>query len=271
MEAQLKQNSILRDELQTNYDRFSALMQNGMANQSDLDAIRVEQLNVEQRRIGLADSERSYQAMLAAFIGEPISEEITLAKPDYANETIIDESINRPEIALFDAQIGLLEKQEDLLVTALFPRIGLFGQWSLGRPGVNPFEDKFSNWLVGGVRLNWGLSGVYSLRNNHNRIEKKAALARVQKETFLFTIEQQLTQQRSEIEKYRELIRSDDEIITLRGNVKRAAEARVENGTISVADLIKEINAENLAIQARSLHEIQLLMSINKLKNTTNK
>jgi hypothetical protein len=37
-----------------------------------------------------------------------------------------------------------------------------------------------------------------------------------------------------------------------------------------VSDLLREINAENLAQQAKALHEIQLLMSIFTLKNTLN-
>jgi len=44
----------------------------------------------------------------------------------------------------------------------------------------------------------------------------------------------------------------------------------VENGTMTVSDLMKEINAEEAAKQAKTLHEIQYLMSIYALKHTTN-
>jgi len=44
----------------------------------------------------------------------------------------------------------------------------------------------------------------------------------------------------------------------------------MENGTASVSDLIREINAENQAFQLKSLHEIQLLMNIYQLKNNLN-
>ncbi|HEY6913550.1 MAG TPA: TolC family protein, partial [Paludibacter sp.] len=49
LSEQLKQNAILQNELQTNYDRINAFKQNGVANQTDLDALKVEQLNADQR------------------------------------------------------------------------------------------------------------------------------------------------------------------------------------------------------------------------------
>jgi len=79
-----------------------------------------------------------------------------------------------------------------------------------------------------------------------------------------------VTQQDIDIDKYRELIESDDDIIVLRTSIKKSAEAKVENGTMSVSDLLREINAENLAMQTRSLHQIQLLVSQYALVNTTN-
>ena len=80
----------------------------------------------------------------------------------------------------------------------------------------------------------------------------------------------QLPQQQNEIEKYRRTMLDDNEIISLRTQIKNAAEAKVENGTMTVSDLLQEINALEIARQARSLHEIQYLMSIYTLKNITN-
>lgn len=62
----------------------------------------------------------------------------------------------------------------------------------------------------------------------------------------------------------------DDEIIRLRENIRRAAEAKVENGTLTVTDMLREITNENLARQTKALHEVQLLMNIWQLKYTLN-
>ena len=70
--------------------------------------------------------------------------------------------------------------------------------------------------------------------------------------------------------KLRELIRTDEKIIALHTNIRKSAEIKVENGTMTVSDLIREINAENLAMQTKSLHEMQLLFSAYTLKYTLN-
>jgi len=62
----------------------------------------------------------------------------------------------------------------------------------------------------------------------------------------------------------------DDEIIRHQTLIRKAAEVKVENGTMTVSDLMKEINSEEAAKQAKTLHEIQYLMSVYALKHTTN-
>ena len=61
-----------------------------------------------------------------------------------------------------------------------------------------------------------------------------------------------------------------DEIIRHQTLMRKAAEVKVENGTMTVSDLMKEINAEEAAKQAKTLHETQYLMSVYALKHTTN-
>ena len=62
----------------------------------------------------------------------------------------------------------------------------------------------------------------------------------------------------------------DEEIITLRNNIKKSAQAKVANGTLTVTEMLREVTAENIAMQDKILHEIQLLSAIYELKYTTN-
>ena len=61
-----------------------------------------------------------------------------------------------------------------------------------------------------------------------------------------------------------------DKIDIVEGDIKKAAEIKVKNGTLSVTELLREINAADQARQSKYLHEIQYLMAIYNLKNTTN-
>lgn len=65
-------------------------------------------------------------------------------------------------------------------------------------------------------------------------------------------------------------MKNDEEIITLCNNIKKSAQAKVANGTLTVTEMLREVTAENIAMQDKILHEIQLLSAIYELKYTTN-
>ena len=92
----------------------------------------------------------------------------------------------------------------------------------------------------------------------------------IEQNVFLFNTNLESTQQSSAIQSMRRQMVDDDEIIRLRVNIRKAAEAKVENGTLTVTDMLREITAENLARQTKALHEVQLLMNIWNLKYTLN-
>ena len=53
LDEQLAQNALLQDELGRNFRQITAYVDNGIANQADLDAVKVEQLNTRQKRVCL--------------------------------------------------------------------------------------------------------------------------------------------------------------------------------------------------------------------------
>jgi len=270
LSEQLKQNAILENELQVNYDRIKAFMQNGVANQTDLDALKVEQLNTNQRESEIMSTRKSYCLVLSAMTGLKIDENNELTKPEINLSLLTDSKVHRPELEMFDAQNQIYEGQKALLNAGNLPKIGAFIQGGYGKPGLNMLTNKFSEFYIGGIRLSWNISGFYSQKNNLNKIEVSKRSVDIQKETFLFNTDLKNKQQKAEIEKLQSSVNNDDEIIRLRENIKKSASAKVDNGTLTVTDLIREINAENQAKQLKALHEIQLIMSVYQLKNNIN-
>jgi outer membrane protein TolC len=269
LSGQLEQNDLLGKELQTSYERVAAYIAGGVANQADLDAVNVEQLNTRQRRIELLAQLTTYRDMLGLLIGEPIPETATLVTPPMAGPDA-DTALHRPELDLFESQKTLLESQTAAINAALLPKINLFFQGGFGRPGLNMLSNDFSPFCITGVRLMWNLSGLYTRSNTIRKIRLEMDKVESLRETFLFNTRIQVRQQTGDIDKFRELIGNDEHIITLRTAIKKAAEAKVANGTLGVPDLLREITAENLARQAKALHELQLLMSLYTLENTRN-
>jgi len=269
LDAKLRQNELYQEELQRNYKLISNYIHNGVANQADLDVVKVEQLKTIQNATQLTSDRKAYLNMLASFIGERLEEGTVLQKPD-TYKLLVSPQINRPELELFDAQHNNIEAQKHLIKTNYMPKLGLFVTGGYGKPGLNMLENKFSAYYIGGVKLSWNFGSLYTQKDEKRIIETSQQTLATQRETFLFNTNLQIIQDQNEINRNYDLLKYDDEIITLRNNVKRAAEAKVANGTLTVTDLMKEITSEDLARQDKIEHEIQLLQSVYKLKYTTN-
>ena len=231
LDEQIKQNTLLQDELERNYRQITAYVENGIANQADLDAVKVEQLNTKQKRVDLVSSRAAYLKMLSLLVGEALSPETVLEKPVPQSTVSAVSEIRRPELALFDAQGAGLQVQEKALNVRHLPQFGLFVQGAYGNPGLDMLKNEFSPYYMAGVRLSWNFGSLY-------------------------TLEKQM--------------RDDDEIIRLRTNIRKAAEAKVANGTLTVTEMLRELTNESLARQSKAMHEIQRLMGIYQLKYTTN-
>ena len=92
----------------------------------------------------------------------------------------------------------------------------------------------------------------------------------VQRDVFLFNNNLEQIQQNENIARYQKLMSDDEEIISLRSSVRKAAESKLAHGIIDVNDLVKEINSENQARVQQTVHEIEMLKEIYDLKYTTN-
>jgi outer membrane protein TolC len=264
----MEQNRLFQEELRRQYDRVLSWMQNGIANQADLDAVRVEQLKATQAKSQLMHLKNAYLDMLSAMIGETLNEGVTLIKPEEIN--FADMSVQRPELELFNARINHFEAQNNELNASLKPKLGVFLTGGYGNPGLNMLKSGFSAYYIVGARLTWNFGNLYSNQNNRLLIQNNINSVLTQQETFLFNTNIDISRRQHEIDKYRDLIEHNDEIIALRTSIKQASEARMENGAISGTDLMRDVHAVELAKQDKIIHEIELLLAMYNLKFVTN-
>jgi outer membrane protein TolC len=267
-DAMLEQNQLFQDELQRNFEKITALTKSGLANQADIDAVKVEQLKAKQHLMQVSHSRKAYLQMLSAFIGENLDENTSLQKPNdvFANSN----EISRPELSFFNSKLLSLDASQNEIKSDLMPKFGLFFTGGYGNPGLNMFKDGFTAYYIGGIRLSWNIGSFYTSKNRQNLLNSNRNVVAIQRETFLFNTLLNKSSKENEVEKFREILQSDDEIIALRNSVKRSLEAKVASGTANVTDLMREIIAEALAKQDKILHEIELMQTIYNLKFITN-
>lgn len=268
LDEQIKQNKLWQEQLSRSLKNVSAYCQNGIANQTDLDAIQVDQIKARQEAVGLQSKRDAYLRMLSLFIGETLTNNIQLEKP-VASGSFPNE-IKRPELTWYAAQEQRLLIQEQHLKTQLMPQVSLFAQGGYANPGLNMLQDKFQAYYIVGARLNWNFGALYTLKNDRLKIHAERDMIRNQTATFLFNTNLQLTEQSSAIQTLQKQMEEDDEMIRLQTHIREAAEAKVGNGTLSVTDMLQEITKENMAKQQKAVHEIELLMNIYQQKHITN-
>lgn len=258
IDEQLKILDLTEVTMKANRNIARSMLNNGVAMQSDIDQIDVELLNIDQSRTEQMSMKQAYLNMLGLFIHQELGNKTILQQP-YDN--IVNGNIMRPELSLYQSQRLLLEKQESSIAAKNLPQIGLFAQGGYGRPGLNMLDTKFKLFAIGGVKLNWNFGNLYTKSNERKLIANNKSSIDIQQDVFLFNTNVQLTQQQAETQKIQKLLTKDDEIIRLRNRIRKASESKYKNGVYQINELIRDINAENQAMQAKALHNIQYLIS----------
>lgn len=266
IDGRLQQINLLKKDIQSGINKITAAINNGVAYKSNKSELQAELLKVEQNSIELKATRKAYTDMLGQFINRSLDENTVLQTPLEVTPAV---TIHRPELNLFLAQKQTFDLQEKLIVAKTLPRAGVFFQGGYARPGLNMLKNEFAGYYLLGVRLGWSLSGFYTFRNDRKLLDVNRDLIDIQQESFLFNTNFTLTQQQSEQQKYQELIKSDAEIISLRTEVKLAAQAQLENGVITSNDFLTKVNAEDQARQNLIIHNIQLLMAEYNYRTTS--
>lgn len=267
-DEQIALNDDVQELLMSSERQLTSMVKMGTAATSDLDNVKAERLNAMQQNESMKSQRNTLRQMLSIFCG------IEMNSPVKPNAVEVNYVQNRPELRLFNAQKRLADAQEKALNSQLMPKLGLFAQGYYGYPGLNMFDDMMRHeWSlngIAGIKLSWNIGALYTRSADKTKLRMQRDMADNAREVFLFNNDMEQMQQNADIIRYREMMKRDDEIITLRGNVRKAAESKLGHGIIDVTGLIREINNENAAKVQKAIHEIDMLREIYNLKFSVN-
>ena len=290
IEEQIKLNVDLQELLTSTEKKLASMVKNGTAAECDYQNVKAERLNVAQQTTSLEAQRKALERMLSVFCGltpspsrggegrsyiHPVKPSAELYTPLSPARGVGGEAGGlRPELRAIDAQLRLADAQEKALDAALMPKLGLFAQGFYGYPGYNMFEDMMGHkWSLNGMigaRLTWNVGALYTRKNDKSKIQLQRDMAETSRDVFLFNNNLEQMQQNENIGRYKKLMADDEEIISLRSAVRKAAESKLSHGIIDVNDLLTEITNENVAKVHSRVHEIEMLKEIYDLKYTTN-
>jgi len=218
--------------------------------------LEAENLKIKQQLIGIQFDKKRLLENLSALTFSTIEENTSLAQPKISNDFSTEN--NRPELKLFDLQNEQIEDSKNIISKNSQPKINAFGQAGYGNPGLNMLDNSFQTFYMVGLKANWNVFDWHKSKAEKQALSVSEAIISTEKETFLLNNKLQLQEMESEIYKMEEIIKSDVQIIALRGDVVKSSDAQLKNGVITSSEYLVEFTNLYEAKLNQKIHEIQL-------------
>lgn len=259
IDEQLKQNRLLQNDLGINERQVADMMKGGLANATDIDAVKVEEVKCRQSETSLTAMRQAYLRMLGYFIGEQLNETTTLVAPNETATTKID-AITRPELQWYAARQSLLGEQRKQLDTRLMPTVKAFGAAIAHTSLADMMHNTFAAAVV---TVSWNIGALYTRKNDLYKLQVEADRIDAEQQTFLFNNHLQTEETQGQITALKKQLDLDRETVRLREDIYSKSMKKVKLGTETVNEMLRDAIAVSQARQQQSLHNIQLQQAIN--------
>lgn len=270
LQSQIGQTQSALAVYETNLSRLQAMLRNGTAMQSDVDMVEAQLLGLKQQIATATAAASGYRQVLSTFTGLQLANEDFILPAAHIPTPIN----NRPELMLFQAKERLNTAGQSVVKASIMPKVGFFAQSYYGYPGIDYFKAMLNRDMtfniVAGIKVSWNIDGLYTRKNQLNKIANANRQVNVERQTFLLNTRMQSEQQLSEIRGLEAVMSEDARIVQLRGNVRKAAESQLRNGIIDATALTTKINDETQALLMQAYHNIKYIQAVYALKDTLN-
>ncbi len=240
-------------------------VKNGAVLSSELDQLLAELIKTRQQILELETNLETVRYGLSVLTGKTtdifqklvINEEITAT----------DKPLMRPEIDVFAKQNELLNANSEILKKQRNPKFFGFGQAGYGKPGLNMYSNKFETYYLVGVGFNWNVLDWKTTSRQQQVLKLQQDIIQTKQESFIQSIDLATNQQTKLISQISDLLKTDQELIQIRERITKTSASKLENGTITTADYIQDLNAETTAKLTLETRKIQLKEAKVKLDN----
>jgi len=259
---------ILGKKTETLSERRKSLesaVNNGMVLSSELDQLLAELINTEQMVIELKSNNETVLYALSILTGKTSEQLNNLKLPEEL--TVTDRPIKRPELDLFSKQNELLNANSEILQKQRNPKLFGFGQAGYGRPGMNMLSTKFDTYYLVGLGFSWNVLDWKTTSRQKQMIKLQQDIIQSKQESFVRNIDLATDQQTKQINQITELLKTDQELIAIRERITKTSASKLENGSITMADYIQDLNSETTARLMLETRKIQLKEARIKLEN----
>ncbi len=258
LQEQTKSLDVTLKDIQAKTTQVEAAVRHGVALESEVLKLRVEQLKIQSKIEEVQSDRRALLSLLSSLIGQNLDEKARLEQPASQSPITNHQSL-RPELALFDLQKQQVLASADLIDAQWKPKLAAFATTGLGYPDpLNFFDDKISPYFIGGVQFQWKFWDWKQADREREVLAVQTQLIENQKQTFTQTLQHQDGKFREDIAKLQNQIRRDEEVAKLQAEILKQLSSQLENGVATATDYLLQSDAELQARLAMEAHRVQL-------------
>jgi len=252
-------NNTIKD-LGTRLEKVKASVKDGVMLPSAADVLTAEILKASQRLLEVKSQKKALVNTLQVLTGLTINENTAFIEPRLEVDLSVYSNL-RPEFGVFALMQQKLEASKKLTIAKDLPRVYGFGTAGYGNPGYNVFKEGSAFFYTVGAKVTWNLWNWHQTDRDKQILDLSSRILENQKNAYDMANKAQVQQYLADVLKADELIKSDEEIITLRKSITLSAASQLENGTLTATEFVTEQLAEEQALLTRNLHKMQLLQS----------
>ncbi|MBK9014012.1 MAG: TolC family protein [Saprospiraceae bacterium] len=258
LQEQSKSLELTLKDLEAKTTQIEAAVRHGVALESEVLKLKVEQLKVRSKIEEMGSDRRALLSVLGSLIGQTLDENAKLEVPSWQLAVGSQQSL-RPEITLFDLQKKQVMASSDMIDAQWKPRVAAFATTGVGYPDpLNFFDDKISPYFIGGVQFSWKFWDWKQAEREREVLSVQTQLIENQKQTFTQTLQHQDGKFREDVAKLQNQIRRDEEIAKLQAELLKQLSSQLENGVATATDYLLQSDAELQARLAMEAHRVQL-------------
>ena len=252
-----KQLLLLKDDIENKLKTVESGITNGTLLESNEDILKAELLKNDEQITELESGISSGFKMLADYVNKDIPDETILSLPDTVLNLSGYENF-RPETKAFDLKKQEVDISKSLLDSKLLPKVAGFGELGLGRPGLNMLSNTFDPFYMFGVKFSWTFWDWHQTKNEKQLLDISSDVISSQKESFNLGVKILLEKNIADIQKYKDMMMKDNEIIVLREKIVKEASSQLQNGIITATEYLTDLNAAAQAKIDLQYHKIEL-------------
>ncbi len=247
--------------------QITAAVQEGVVIPGELTKIQVKEIKLLAEQANVNHQIKALLAALSALLLTDLNSDTELILPTVDISNALNTS-NRPEKQYLDAQKENINANKTLIDAARKPKIGAFAQSGYGYPNpLNFLDNNTSPYALAGIKFNWAVTDWKQSSLSKEILDLKQLELQNANDAIDFTLNVEEGRFKQDIERLKNQIMSDQKIAAMQNQILTYMEVQLDEGTITSAEYLTQVNAELLAQQTILIHQTELQKTIIEFYN----